>query len=307
MRALLLGHGQVSFKISWASSKPAGCVLSGRLFNHDGTEMTINHPMLNIAVKAARRAARIINQAAGNLDILTVRHKSLNDLVSEVDRASEGVIIETIHAAYPEHAILAEESGAAGQSEYVWIIDPLDGTTNYLHGFPQYCVSIALLHKGVINQGVIFDPTRNDLYIASRGRGAFLNDRRMRVSRRIKLIDTLIGTGFPFRMFEHMDAYVAMMKELMTKTAGIRRPGSAALDLAAVAAGRLDGFWEIGLAPWDMAAGVLMIQEAGGLVADLQGDDRFLERGHIVAGSPKIFTQLLQVIQPHLTPALRAP
>jgi len=269
--------------------------------------MTINHPMLNIAVKAARRAARIINQAAGNLDILTVRHKSLNDLVSEVDRASEGVIIETIHAAYPEHAILAEESGAAGQSEYVWIIDPLDGTTNYLHGFPQYCVSIALLHKGVINQGVIFDPTRNDLYIASRGRGAFLNDRRMRVSRRIKLIDTLIGTGFPFRMFEHMDAYVAMMKELMTKTAGIRRPGSAALDLAAVAAGRLDGFWEIGLAPWDMAAGVLMIQEAGGLVADLQGDDRFLERGHIVAGSPKIFTQLLQVIQPHLTPALRAP
>ena len=265
------------------------------------------HPMLNTAVKAARRAGKVIMRYASQIDRLTVENKGRSDFVSQVDREAEAEIIDVLQRAYPDHAILAEESGRRGKSEFLWIIDPLDGTTNYLHGFPQYCVSIALLHKGVINQGVIFDPTRNDLYIASRGRGAFLNDRRMRVSRRIKLIDTLIGTGFPFRMFEHMDAYVAMMKELMTKTAGIRRPGSAALDLAAVAAGRLDGFWEIGLAPWDMAAGVLMIQEAGGLVADLQGDDRFLERGHIVAGSPKIFTQLLQVIQPHLTPALRAP
>jgi myo-inositol-1(or 4)-monophosphatase len=267
--------------------------------------MALNHPMVNIAVKAARRAGRIINQAAGNLDVLTVRHKSLNDLVSDVDRGAEAAIIDTLKTAYPEHAILAEESGAAGRSEYVWVIDPLDGTTNYLHGFPQYCVSIALLHKGVISHGVIFDPTRNDLYTASRGRGAFVNDRRMRVSRRSKLIDTLIGTGFPFRMFEHLDAYVAMLKDLMTRTAGIRRPGAAALDLAAVAAGRLDGFWEIGLSPWDMAAGVLMIQEAGGLVGDLQGEDRYMERGDIVAGNPKIFAQLLQVIRPHLTPALR--
>ena len=267
--------------------------------------MAIHHPMINIAVKAARRAGRIINQAAGDLDALTVRHKSLNDLVSEVDRASEAAIIDTLRSAYPEHAILAEETGASGQSDYVWVIDPLDGTTNYLHGLPQYCVSIALLHKGVISHGVIFDPTRNDLYIASRGRGAFINDRRMRVSRRTKLIDTLIGTGFPFRMFDHIDAYVAMMRELMTKTAGIRRPGAAALDLAAVAAGRLDWFWELGLSPWDMAAGVLMIQEAGGLVGDLQGEDRYLERGHIVAGSPKVFAQLLQVIQPHLSAALR--
>jgi myo-inositol-1(or 4)-monophosphatase len=267
--------------------------------------MALNHPFINIAVKAARRAGRIINQAADNLDVLTVRHKSLNDLVSEVDRASEAAIIQIIHAAYPDHAILAEESGASGASEYVWIIDPLDGTTNYLHGFPQYCVSIGVAHRGVLTHGVIFDPTRNDLYTASRGRGAFLNDRRMRVSRRTKLIDALVGTGFPFRMFDHMDAYIAILRELMGKTAGIRRPGAAALDLAAVAAGRYDGFWEIGLSPWDMAAGALMVLEAGGLVGDLQGDEHYLQRGMIIAGNPKIFGQLLQVIAPHLTPALR--
>jgi myo-inositol-1(or 4)-monophosphatase len=268
--------------------------------------MALNHPMLNTAVKAARRAARIINQAADNLDVLTVRHKSLNDLVSEVDRASEQAIVDTLKTAYPDHAILAEESGASGRSDYVWVIDPLDGTTNYLHGLPQYAVSIALVHRGVATQGVIYDPTRNDLYTASRGRGAYLNDRRLRVSKRDKLIDALVGTGFPFRMFEHLEAYIAMLKDLMTKTAGVRRPGSAALDLAAVAAGRLDGFWEIGLSPWDMAAGCLMIQEAGGLVGDLQGEDGHLRSGNVVAGNPKVFTQLLQVLQPHLTPALRA-
>ena len=267
--------------------------------------MATTHPMVNIAVKAARRAGRIINQATGNLDVLTVRHKSLNDLVSEVDRASEAAIIDTLQRAFPDHAILAEESGAAGQSDYVWVIDPLDGTTNFLHGFPQYCVSIALLHKSVITHGVIYDPSRNDLYTASRGRGAYLNDKRMRVSRRDRLIDGLVGTGFPFRMFEHLDAYVAMLKEFMTKTAGVRRPGSAALDLAAVAAGRLDGFWEIGLAPWDMAAGCLMITEAGGLVGDLEGNEGFLQGGNVVAGNAKIFAQMLQVIEPHLSPALR--
>jgi myo-inositol-1(or 4)-monophosphatase len=264
------------------------------------------HPMLNIAVKAARRAGGIINRASQNLDVLTVKHKSLNDLVSEVDRASEEAIIETIRGAYPDHAILAEESGASGDSEYVWIIDPLDGTTNFLHGFPQYCVSIGMLHKGVPTHGVIFDPTRNDLYTASRGRGAFLNDKRLRVSRRDRLIDGLIGTGFPFRMFEHLDAYNAMLKDLMPKCAGVRRPGAAALDLAAVAAGRYDGFWEIGLSPWDMAAGVLLVLEAGGLVGDFEGNDKYLERGQIVAGSPKIFSQLLQVIQPHVTAKMKA-
>jgi myo-inositol-1(or 4)-monophosphatase len=268
--------------------------------------MSVQHPMVNVAVKAARRAARIIVQGSENLDALTIRHKSLNDLVSEVDRASEQAIIDVLRAAYPDHAILAEESGSAGDSEYVWIIDPLDGTTNFLHGFQQYCISIALVYRGVITHGVIFDPTRNDLYTATRGRGAYLNDKRLRVGKRDKLIDSLIGTGFPFRMFQHIDAYTAMLKDMMTKTAGVRRAGSAALDLANVAAGRLDAFWEIGLAPWDMAAGCLMIQEAGGLVGDLEGNETHLQSGNLAAGSPKIFAQLLQVLKPHLTPALHS-
>ena len=264
------------------------------------------HPMLNIAVKAARRAGSIISRASENLDVLTIKHKSLNDLVSEVDRTAEDAIIDVIKSAYPEHAILAEESGASGESDYVWIIDPLDGTTNFLHGFPQYCVSIGVTHKGIPTHGVIFDPSRNDLYTASRGRGAFLNDKRLRVGKRDKLIDGLIGTGFPFRMFDHLEAYNAMLKDLMIRCVGVRRPGAAALDLAAVAAGRFDGFWEIGLKPWDMAAGVLMITEAGGLVGDFEGNDKFMERGQIVAASPKIFSQLLQAIQPHLTAKMKS-
>ena len=263
------------------------------------------HPMLNIAVKAARRAGSIIMRASDNLDALTIQHKSLNDLVSEVDRAAEDAIIDILHTAYPDHAILAEETGASGDSEFVWIIDPLDGTTNFLHGFPVYCVSIALSHRGVLSHGVIYDPVRNDLFTASRGRGAFLNDRRLRVSKRERLIDGLIGTGFPFRMFDHADPYVGMMRDFMQKTAGIRRPGAAALDLANVAAGRLDGFWEIGLQPWDMAAGVRMVLEAGGLVGDLEGNTGYLESGRIVAGSPRIFGQMISVIEPHLTPELR--
>lgn len=263
------------------------------------------HPMLNTAVKAARRAGAIINRASDNLDALKIRHKSLNDLVSEVDRAAEDAIIETLKQAYPDHAILAEESGAAGDSDHVWIIDPLDGTTNFLHGFPQYCVSIAMTHKGTLTHGVVYDPVRNDLYTTSRGAGAFLNDRRIRVGKREKLIDGLIGTGFPFRMFDHADAYIGMMRDFMHKTAGIRRPGAAALDLAAVAAGRFDGFWEIGLSPWDMAAGALLIIEAGGLVGDLQGNEGYMKSGMIVAASPKIFPQMLSVIEPHLTAALR--
>jgi myo-inositol-1(or 4)-monophosphatase len=263
------------------------------------------HPMLNIAVKAARRAGGVISRASNNVDILTVQHKSLNDLVSEVDRAAEEAIIDTLKSAYPDHAILAEESGASGDSDHVWIIDPLDGTTNFLHGFPVYCVSIAMTLKGVLTHGVIYDPSRNDLFTAPRGSGAFLNDRRLRVSKREKLIDGLLATGFPFRIQEHTDAYVGMMKEFMHKTAGIRRPGAAALDLANVAAGRMDGFWEIGLSAWDMAAGALMVQEAGGLVGDLQGNDGYLEKGMIVAANPKIFPQMLHVIASHLTPALR--
>ena len=264
------------------------------------------HPMLNIAVKAARRAGAIINRAGRNLDVIAVKEKAANDFVSEVDREAERDIIRTLREAYPTHAILAEESGASGASEYQWIIDPLDGTTNFLHGFPQYSVSIALAHKGIVTQAVVYDPGRNDLFTATRGRGAFLNESRLRVSKRPFIQSGLIGTGFPYRQIEHLEAYLNMMRDVIKHTAGIRRPGSAALDLAYVAAGRLDGFWELGLSKWDIAAGALLITEAGGLVGDLQGNDRHMESGNIVAGNPKIFAQLLPLLAPHLTPALKA-
>ena len=264
------------------------------------------HPMLNTAVKAARRAGNIINRATRNLDIIAVREKAANDFVTEVDREAEHAIITTLHEAYPGHAILAEESGASGASEYVWVIDPLDGTTNFLHGFPQYCVSIALEHRGVVTQAVIYDPARNDLFTASRGRGAFLNETRIRVSKRLHLKSGLVGTGFPFRELAHLDAYIAMLRDMTKGTAGVRRAGSAALDLAFVAAGRLDGFWEIGLARWDMAAGSLLITEAGGLVGDLEGNEGYMDSGNIVAGSPKVFGDILRLLAPHLTPPLRS-
>jgi myo-inositol-1(or 4)-monophosphatase len=263
------------------------------------------HPMLNTAVKAARRAGTIINRASNNLDSLTVRAKQENDFVSEVDQKAEQAIIDVLLAAYPNHAILAEESGETGDSEFQWIIDPLDGTTNFLHGFPQYAISIALRVKGQLDQAVVYDPTRNELFTASKGAGAFLNDRRIRVSKQIKLADSLIGTGFPYRDFTHLDAYTGMFRDLVQKTSGLRRPGSAALDLAWVAAGRSDGFFEIGLNPWDIAAGCLLIKEAGGLVSDFTGEDGYLKSGHVVAGTPKVFAQLLQAIQPHVTPALK--
>ena len=256
------------------------------------------HATLNIAVKAARRAATVINRASTQLDLLTVQSKSPNDFVTEVDRAAEQAIIEVLRDAFPGHGILAEESGESGpESEFTWIIDPLDGTTNFIHGLPQYAVSIAQTKNGVLEHAVVYDPNTNEMFTASRGAGAFLNDRRIRVSRRTRLNEALIGTGFPFRRFDHVDAYLAMFKELTQKTAGIRRPGAASLDLAYVAAGRFDGFWEMGLSPWDMAAGVLLIQEAGGLVSDLSGEANYLATGNLVAGSPKIFGQLLPIIQ----------
>ncbi len=263
------------------------------------------HPMLNIAVKAARRAGNLIHRAADNIDHLTVTKKSHSDYVSEVDRAAEQTIIDTLLDAYPDHAILAEESGIQGQSEYVWIIDPLDGTTNFLHGVPQYAVSIALQHNGLLTQAVIYDPTKNDLFTATRGRGAFLNDRRIRVSKRRELADSLIGTGFPYTRFEHLEPYMAILREFMQKTSGLRRPGSASLDLAWTAAGRYDGFFETGLKAWDIAAGCLLITEAGGMVGDLQGKDGYLKSGHICAGNPNIYEQMLKVMAPHLTDALK--
>ena len=260
------------------------------------------HPMLSTAVKAARRAGSVINRGARDLDRLTITAKGPKDFVSEVDRAAEAAIVDVLHATYPDHAILAEEGtakGANADAEYLWIIDPLDGTTNFLHGFPQYCVSIALQHKGRITQGVIYDPVRNDLFTATRGRGAFLNDHRMRVSRRQHLRDCLIGTGFPFRDGSDVDTYIKMMRAMMIETAGLRRPGSAALDLAYVAAGYYDGFWEIGLNAWDVAAGSLLILEAGGLVGDLLGDNGYLYGGQVIAANPKIFAQIIKVLAPY--------
>ena len=263
------------------------------------------HPMLNIAVKAARRAGNIISRATRNLDIVAVREKAANDFVSEVDREAEQAIIRTLREAYPDHAILAEESGASGESEHQWIIDPLDGTTNFIHGFPHYAVAIALRHRGVVTQGVIYDPSRNDLFTATRGSGSYLNDQRLRVSKRANVKSSLLGTGFPFRQVEHIDAYLAVLRDMMKGATGVRRAGSAALDLAYVAAGRLDGFWEFGLSPWDIAAGALMITEAGGMVSDLAGESNYLETGNVVAGTPKVFVELLNAISPHLTPALK--
>jgi myo-inositol-1(or 4)-monophosphatase len=266
--------------------------------------------MLNTAVKAARAAGKVITYGSQNLDRISVRNKQDNDFVSEIDQKAEEAIIQTLLEAYPKHAILAEESGStaneAADTEYQWVIDPLDGTTNFLHGFPQYAVSIALLHRGQLSQAVIYDPVRNDLYTASRGRGAFLNERRIRVSKRDKLLDALIGTGFPFRDFTHLDAYTGMFRDLVQKTSGLRRPGSAALDLAWLAAGYTDGFFELGLNSWDIAAGCLLVQEAGGLVSGITGGEDFLQTGHVVAGNPKVFVQLLQTLQPHVTAALRS-
>jgi myo-inositol-1(or 4)-monophosphatase len=260
------------------------------------------HPMLSIAVRAARRAGSIINRASLDSGGLQVRSKQANDFVTEIDREAEAAIIDAVRKAYPEHAILGEESGAldpesAGKAEYRWIIDPLDGTTNFIHGFPQYCVSIGVEHRGALAHAVIYDPSRNELFTASKGRGAFLNDRRIRVSKCLKLQDALVGTGFPYKELTRADLYLKQLRALMEKSSGVRRAGAAALDLAYVACGRLDAFWELGLMPWDMAAGVLLIQEAGGLVGNLEGNEGFMDSGDICAAAPKIFSSLLRELK----------
>ncbi len=260
------------------------------------------HPMLNIAIKAARAAGAIINRGSQDLDLLKVTAKGPNDFVSEVDRAAENAIIEILLEAYPGHAILAEESGrehGAQHSEFTWIIDPLDGTTNFLHGFPVYAVSIALAFRGKVEQAVVYDPTRNDLFYASRGRGAFLNDKRLRVSKRTRLADGLIGTGFPFRKGDNFQRYLKMFETVTQACAGLRRPGAAALDLCYVAAGWYDGFFETGLNPWDLAAGSLIITEAGGLVGNFTGEPDFLYQREVVAANPKIYGQLVTLLAPY--------
>ncbi|MFM7531985.1 MAG: inositol monophosphatase family protein [Rubrivivax sp.] len=257
------------------------------------------HPMLNIAVRAARAAGSIINRAALDIDVLKVATKGTNDFVTEVDRAAEEAIISTLLEAYPGHGILAEESGrerGARHSDYLWIIDPLDGTTNFIHGLPVYAVSIALAFRGRIEQAVVYDPARNDLFLASKGRGAFLNDRRLRVSKRVRMSDALIGTGFPFRKGDNFKRYLKMFEEVMQNCAGVRRPGAAALDLCYVAAGWYDGFFETGLQPWDVAAGSLIVTEAGGLVGNFTGEADFLHQREVIAGNPRIYAQLVQTL-----------
>jgi len=257
------------------------------------------HPMLNVAIKAARAAGAIINRAALDIESVRVSQKQINDFVTDVDHAAEAIIIETLLTAYPGHGILAEETGSehgAQDSEFVWIIDPLDGTTNFIHGFPVYCVSIALAVRGKVEQAVVYDPSRNDLFTATKGRGAYMNERRIRVSKRTRLEESLISTGFPFRPGDNLRRYLKIMGEVMERTAGIRRPGAAALDLAYVAAGFTDGFFETGLSPWDVAAGSLLVTEAGGLVGNFTGEADFIDQKECLAGNPRVYAQLVGLI-----------
>jgi myo-inositol-1(or 4)-monophosphatase len=258
-------------------------------------------PLLNIAMRAARRAGDLIVKSLSRLDSLKVDSKGRNDFVTDIDRKAEADIIATIRRSYPQHAILAEESGRSGEDEFVWIIDPLDGTTNFLHGFPTFAVSIAVEQKGRLQHAVVYDPMRQEFFTASRGDGAQLEGKKIRVSSQRSLEGALIGTGFPFRAGAHVDEYLAMLKAVMSTAAGVRRPGAASLDLAYVAAGRIDGFWEFGLSPWDTAAGTLLIQEAGGRVGTPSGAEYSLG-ANIVAGNPKVYEALLEAIGP-LTPA----
>ena len=261
-------------------------------------------PLLNIAVKAARRAGDVIVRAMPRLEAIEIHTKGRNDYVTEVDRAAEADVIETIRRLYPDHAFLAEESGESGKGDVVWIIDPLDGTTNFMHGFPTFAVSIACQIRGRLEHAVVFDVMRQEMFTASRGDGAQLEGRKIRVSKQITLEGALIATGFPFRQDSPwLDEYLAMLKTVMTRAAGLRRPGSAALDLAYVAAGRVDGFWEMGLKPWDTAAGTLLITEAGGRVGTLTGED-YKQGGHIVGGTPKVFGALVAAIAPHVPATL---
>ncbi len=263
------------------------------------------HPLLNTAIKAARRAGTIIMRHVDQLDRLTVETKGRNDFVSEVDRLAEAEIIRILRSAYPDHGILAEETGRQPGNDYLWVIDPLDGTTNFLHGYPQFAVSIALEHKGKLEQAVVLDPHKNEIFTATRGQGAQLNERRIRVSGVSDLGQALLSTGFPFRSHKYLEAWIDTLRDLLLHSSGVRRAGSAALDLAHVACGRFEAHWEFGLNRWDIAAGCLLIQEAGGLVGDFSGGQEYLESGNIVAGNPKIYAEILRHLQPHLPPELR--
>ena len=256
------------------------------------------HALLNIAVRAARAAGVVIMRHHGRIDELSIEMKRRHDFVSEVDRLAEQAVIDTVRKTHPHHGFLGEETGRSGGDEVVWIIDPLDGTTNFLHGFPAFAVSIAVQEKGRVEHGVVYDPLSQELFTATRGGGATLDGKRIRVTAPKGLDGALIGTGFPYLEHQDVDAFMAMLRAVITKTAGVRPAGAAALDLAYVAAGRLDGFWELGLQPWDMAAGALLIQEAGGIVGDLEGGPGFMASGNIVAGSRRVFAGLVKELKP---------
>jgi myo-inositol-1(or 4)-monophosphatase len=262
-------------------------------------------PLLNIAVRAARRAGDLIVRNVDRVPTLGVRSKSRNDFVSEIDQMAERDIIETIRRTHPDHGFLGEESGRSGGDEFIWIIDPLDGTTNFLHGFPVFAVSLACEYRGRLEHAVVYDPMRQELFTASRGDGAQVDGKRIRVSKQDGLEGALIGTGFPYRAnVRWIDEYLAMLKAIMQQTAGIRRPGAAALDLAYVAAGRIDGFWEIGLNPWDTAAGTLLITEAGGRIGTLGGGE-YRQGGNVIAGTPKVYEAMVQCLSPFVPEELR--
>ncbi len=268
----------------------------------------MQEPLINIATQAARAAGNIIIRAMDRLDTVKVSEKNPNDFVSEIDQSAEKEIITIIRKAYPNHAILAEESGETDGSDYTWVIDPLDGTRNFIHGFPHFAVSIGIMRKGHIEHGVVYDPVRQDLFVATRGKGAKLNDRRIRVSPNNQLEKCLLATGFPYRHSEeHQKAYLECLQTLIPICGDVRRTGSAALDLSYVASGRLDGFWELKLSPWDIAAGALLVKEAGGIVCDVDGGDDYMQSGNIIAGNPKILKQLLKVVRPHLGKLPRTP
>lgn len=259
------------------------------------------HPMLNTAVKAARRAAAVINRASFDIDRVTVTEKQHNDFVTDIDQAAEQAIIETLLKAYPDHAILAEESGASknlnDETEYCWIIDPIDGTTNFMHGYPQYCISIALAQRGVVTQALVYDPVRNDLFTATKGAGAYLNDKRIRVTRHDRLANALLSSGHGAGP-RALDDYLKMYQIMAERCQGIRTAGSAALDLANVAAGRADGYYEKNLKQWDIAAGALLVSEAGGIVGDFNGESDIMKKGDVIAAGPKVFAQMVPLLSP---------
>jgi myo-inositol-1(or 4)-monophosphatase len=261
------------------------------------TVLAAMQPLEHIAVTAARAAGNYIMRNLDRADALKVDRKSRNDFVSEVDRGAEAEIIHVIRKAHPDHAVLAEEGGASGHGDWLWIIDPLDGTTNFLHRFPHFAVSIGVQHKGRLQLGVIYAPCTNDLYVAARGSGAVLNNRKIRVSKTGNLDDSLVGTGVPIRAGANLDLYLPQLRAIVEKTAGVRRAGAAALDLAYVACGRLEAFWELNLKPWDMAAGMLLVQEAGGVVSELFGGEDPMKSGHILAANPKIHEQLAPLLR----------